>query len=621
MVLSELKSGENAQQLEVIADQKQGDESSQQLRRDFFYHKGWRGESQLAFEEDPLQVVLGNCTNGRNIGKAVKRLLESGGDERSVSDPVTGLTKYDTPTEPREGIHRSSCTSNAPSEEAFERGVDTLRQLILEAENVSRQKHRDMVYTSPEDLFRKLLCDIRERLRSVLELSCEDLISLFPSGTDAELMPALLAFTRAAVRIHKRHARGHEVFSIVTAAGEVGSGTTQAAMGQHFAEKLPSGRWANKDELQVFGNRFKSVNLSLRKSNGQLLSVEERDQKVEEMVELAAQERGADGLPRYGCIVVHLVLGSSTGQCMPTIHCLDNLVKRYGRLVLPVVDACQGRLKSGAIRESLDKHHVVLCTGSKFFGGPPFSGVCLLSEQTGHELELLLMGEEAMHMLDRSKLKDYVVSPLLSDDLPNMKGLLPHRPLNYGVLMRWTMALHEMESYFVDVPTDEVYGLMAAWAKGVRTMIEELDTPLITLHDDGSSNVNDEQGIALSTIVCFHCRCHGVGTETAPEKMSMDDLRRVKFLMASNLAKNSPHLNLLGPARTLCFIGQPVDLVPQKDEASVVDTEHVLRIAMSAPVVVRMWTEGVDAVLTEDRIVMEKLLLILRNWFYFKSNI
>lgn len=590
-----------------------------QNARDFYY-KGWRGDSDVGDDvEDPLQVALRSTGNGRNLRQTLQKLLESGGDERSIANPATGLTKYHTPTAPCEGIHRSCCTSNVPTKQAFSRGLDVLRQLLLESKNVSKQEKKELLYTSPEDLFRKMLCDLRERLRSVFELSFEDLISLFPSGTDAELLPALLAWTRADAQNENGGKRGAEVFSVLTAAGEVGSGTAQAATGQHFAKKLPSGGFTSENDRQVFDANFSSVELGLREMDGRLLSMAERDQKVTEAVECAASETGADGKPRFGCIVVHIVVGSKTGRIMPSSECIDRLVQQYGSLVLPVVDACQGRLRPGLIREWLDKDRMVLCTGSKFFGGPPFSGVCLHSERLGRELEGFLTKASTTTMLARSKLKEYVVSSLLSDDLPRMRSLLPQKPLNYGVLMRWTFALNGMESYFVDVPREERFRIMQSWTQHARGIIESMKSPFFELLNDGENeNATEELDIALSTIVSFHCRCNRDDQTSTARKMTMDELRHVQFLMASDLSKLYPHMNLLGHASTRCFMGQPVELTP--GGAADVSKEHVLRIALSAPVVVRMWIQGREQVFEEDRALFEKLQLILGNWNSFQTK-
>lgn len=354
------------------------------------------------------------------------------------------------------------------------------------------------------------------------------------------------------------------------------------------------------------------------------MSPAERDQKVEDEVAKAIESSGSDGLPRYGCVVVHMVLGSKTGLTMPSFACLNRLVQKYGSLVLPVIDACQGRFPQGVIRECLDKNYAVLCTGSKFFGGPPFSGVCLLSEQTGQELELLLGKEDSVSMVDRSKLKEYVVASLLSDDLPNMRKLLPQRPLNYGVLMRWTFALHGMESYFVDVPREESFQLMSAWSTGVEGLLEEMKSPFLTVLKDADCEhaveQQGDQGIALSTIVSFHCRCNRGISGEPPAAMTMDELRHVQYLMASDLSKNHPHLSLIAPAKLRCFIGQPVDLTAGRKSTEETNKEHVLRVALSAPVVVRIWNEGVDNILAEDRSLFEKMNLILGTWSTFQPS-
>merc|ERR1712070_148542 len=168
-----------------------------------------------------------------------------------------------------------------------------------------------------------------------------------------------------------------------------------------------------------------------------------------------------------------MVVGSKTGQCMPSEKCLSKLVETYGDLILPVVDACQGRTEDAAIRRHLDDGRAVLATGSKFFGGPPFAGLCLLSDSMAKEMEGLLDAPVARQMLERSKLSEYVVASLMSDDLPNLRSLLPERPLNYGALLRWTIALHGIEAYFAEVPAGERSKIMRNWPNKVLTIIED----------------------------------------------------------------------------------------------------------------------------------------------------
>eukprot|EP00747_Dinoflagellata_sp_TGD_P140531 gnl/TRDRNA2_/TRDRNA2_176018_c0_seq2.p1 gnl/TRDRNA2_/TRDRNA2_176018_c0~~gnl/TRDRNA2_/TRDRNA2_176018_c0_seq2.p1 ORF type:complete len:602 (+),score=97.96 gnl/TRDRNA2_/TRDRNA2_176018_c0_seq2:101-1906(+) len=565
--------------------------------------------AEASAEEDQLFKVF---DSQNDLFSALQQLMEAGGDERSVTDAITGLTKYHTPSRPTDGIVRSSCTSNVPTEAAFERGIDILRQLRLKAlmpNHTSKVSGDMLTYSAPEDLFRKLLLDVRERLRTVFQLSLEDAISLFPSGTDAELMPALIAYLRGLTR----NGSGSEVFSVVSAAGEVGSGSFLAATGQHFAKRLPSGKTAAMAQSNhVFAPVFSGANLYMRGEDGKLLSREQQDNKVWDAVKEAAAAVGADGKQKYGCIVVHMVVGSKTGGCMPSEACMEQLVAKYGDLVLPLVDACQGRLRAGALASYLRRGYIVLASGSKFFGGPPFSGACLMSGKRASEFEQMLGNQEAIDMLKGSQLKEYVTAALMSDDLPQLRSLLPQKPLNYGCLMRWTVALYGMEMYFSEVPAGERIRILNGWTRSVRDVVKKMDSPFLSLlHDYTQDTVDndDEQVAALSTVVSFHCRCKR-GNESA-DHMTMDELRHVQFLMANNLTEKFPHLSLPACASTKCFIGQPVDLAssgPEKTRAK------VLRVALSAPLVVRAWRTGLDAVLDEDQVVFDKMNLILEKW-------
>lgn len=597
-----------------------------------FYHKGWRGESKHGEEEEEdrmLEALQSVATgNHKNLREALRCLLESGGDERSVTLPGTGLTKYNVPTYPCAGIHRGSCTSNCPSEEAFARGIDMLRQLLIESQNISKQRGRDMLYSSPEDLFRKLLCDVRERLRGIFSLSFEDIVSLFPSGTDAELLPALLALMRAI----EMEGRGSEVCSIVTAAGEVGSGTLLASMGKDFSKRLPSGNVALAGHVFESSNMpqegyFTGKSLYVRDDTGKLLSREARDAQVEEAVRTAAEQMEDGGLPKFGCILVHMVVGSKTGHTMPSVQCLDRLVSTFGNLVLPVVDACQGRLGEEDIRHYLDKDWAVLSTGSKFFAGPPFSGVCLMSQSMGEEVEMLLSNDQVLQVVSNSRLKEYVVASLVSDDLPSVRALLPQRPLNYGLLMRWTLALHEMEVFYTELPSTQRVQLMLEWSQQLRAIVRDIGGSFVQVLEEEEApglEADSEQGAALSTIISFYCYCNR-SPETPADCMSMDELRQVQLLMASDLSHfrgmEDSSATIRNVAQTRCFMGQPVDLSPHRRENPPTPcSTNVLRVALSAPLVARAGREGLEALLAEDRILFQKLKMVLENWSLFQNN-
>ena len=69
---------------------------------------------------------------------------------------------------------------------------------------------------------------------------------------------------------------------------------------------------------------------------GELITPGEMDAKIENIVKQAC----ASG--RYSSIVVHMVIGTKTGHCVPSVTCFQRLAAEYPQ-VIPVVDACQMR--------------------------------------------------------------------------------------------------------------------------------------------------------------------------------------------------------------------------------------------------------------------------------------
>ena len=76
--------------------------------------------------------------------------------------------------------------------------------------------------------------------------------------------------------------------------------------------------------------------------------------------------------------LVHIVHGSKTGLVLPHLGDVEALIAQFGDSVTFVVDACQARITTAAIHAYLARGIIVFLTGSKFMGGPPFSGFALL---------------------------------------------------------------------------------------------------------------------------------------------------------------------------------------------------------------------------------------------------
>ena len=131
-------------------------------------------------------------------------------------------------------LHRGTCTSS-PTEGALEASKEMLHRM-WEGEEESDVALMDEVRVRVEELF----CGGNGRM------------VIHPSGTDAETMPLLQAIleSRAIARSVDPSSRPEEyadcpergnVVSLVACAGEVGSGTTEAAMGRFFSKSVPLG--------------------------------------------------------------------------------------------------------------------------------------------------------------------------------------------------------------------------------------------------------------------------------------------------------------------------------------------------------------------------------------------
>jgi hypothetical protein len=84
----------------------------------------------------------------------------------------------------------------------------------------------------------------------------------------------------------------------------------------------------------------------------------------------------ADAASRHS--LVHIVHGSKTGLILPSLGDVDQLSAAHKTAATLVVDACQARITPEAVNDYLARGAIVFVTGSKFMGGPPFSGFALL---------------------------------------------------------------------------------------------------------------------------------------------------------------------------------------------------------------------------------------------------
>ncbi|MGL5837821.1 MAG: hypothetical protein ACRCY3_04895 [Sphingorhabdus sp.] len=272
--------------------------------------------------------------------------MTRGGDARIVLDPRTGLNRYHSAPYPRDILAFASSTANDLSADAM---------AWLEAEIGAGA---DVLNTG--SAYASYLEKLRDRVRDVYRLPGETDIFFAPSGTDLEYVALLAAAGRKPAGIA----------NLLLGADEVGSGCIHSAAGCYFAHETaliadvsPGQEIAGLPPI-VMGD------FPVRNAQGEAFDSATLTGQMEIAMAKALDE---NRLP-----LVHIVHGSKTGLVLPHLDDIDRLQSRFGRNALFVVDACQARITTQAIHDYLKRRIIVFLTGSKFMGGPPFSGFALL---------------------------------------------------------------------------------------------------------------------------------------------------------------------------------------------------------------------------------------------------
>jgi hypothetical protein len=256
--------------------------------------------------------------------------LFSGGDSRIAADPHTGLNKYLCPAVPAPDlVCASSCTASPVSVPGFERAAAAYADIVQAPS--SRQR---------ADRLAALTSQIETRLLQYFCASGLAQAILCPSGTDALLTTAMLL---AAERPDE------PMTAILPAAVETGTGVPLAAEGRIF-DGPDSG-------LSLTDGEAIRVEIPLRSADGA--------PRTAETVNAAFAAAAAAA---SGNVIVYLTYSTKTGLIAPVSPPAGADV---------IVDACQARIAPETVVACLRRGWPVVVTGSKFFGGPAFSGAVL----------------------------------------------------------------------------------------------------------------------------------------------------------------------------------------------------------------------------------------------------
>jgi hypothetical protein len=309
---------------------------------------------------------------------------------------------------------------------------------------------------------------------------------------------------------------------------------------------------------QYLAARVDVQTVDLRSAGGAMLLESEIDAAV---VELVAEATEADAI-----VLLHIVAHSKTGVHAPSLACVERL-RGISDDVVVVVDAAQGRFSRRGLRDALKKDYLVMLTGSKFYGGPPFSG-CLLATPRFHPLKRQL-----------SRLPEGFGAYFSAAEMPEcwdeIRRSLPAKP-NLGTLLRWSAAVAEIEAYY-NVPDEARLRVLRFFEAEVPRVLGESQCirllPIFPpLYDDTSERLLESK----TTVFGFWVIPPG-----ASRPLDKGELKQLHADLATDLSPTHTHAHPQVLARKF-HVGQPVDLGP---------AGCILRVALGGELITRVATD------------------------------
>jgi hypothetical protein len=407
---------------------------------------------------------------GDGSGQAAEatRLMTTGGDARLLLDPATGLNRYFSAPRPSDTLAYASSTANDISAEAFE--------------HVARLLDAIGADLSPGD-YAERLEGLRGRIRRAYAVPDDVEIVFAPSGTDLEYV-ALACVT----------AKG-PTHNILLGADEVGSGCIHSAHGRYFAESTALGV-ATKMGEPVPGlgeTHVEMIDIAVRDAQGRPRPSAEIAARMDEAIAGAK----ADG--RHA--LVHVVHGSKTGLILPSLDDIDRLRRDYEGMIDFVVDACQARITSPAIADYLGRDSILFDTGSKFMGGPPFSGFALVPPAVARASGQLPEGLATIF-----RRAEWPAGWPGADSLPEGS--------NIGLLLRLEASLFELER-FQALSLEAVSRVILSFHAAVRSeIIERTLARRVAPYPPGDKVEADTHPIEMRTLSTLDLSGFGGGGAT-----------------------------------------------------------------------------------------------------------
>jgi len=443
--------------------------------------------------------------------------LTSGGDERIWLDPITRRNRYGVPASPNpEEVWLSASTASAISPRGYSAAQRILARLYGDQNSALK--------------IEAWFDGLRDRLVAAMGMPGSEVI-LAASGTETELITLTLA--KALMQ--------RPIANVVVAPNETGNGVVQAAVGNHFA-----GSSVFRLDMQK-GSRlsgwesepFSTTKIDIRNEAGELREVTSVDKESISVVEEAIRQ-GRD-------VLLHVLDASKTGRQAPSRSVAQRISEQFGNRVLVVIDACQLRCSFDEIKADLEQGFIVMVTGSKFAGGPPFSGAVFVPPSRLEQLQRL---RAPVGLSAYSAKFDWPAC---------LRGAVDREEfgaINVGMGLRWEAALAEIEAY-ASIPAHIKQKIALAFAEAVREFVDA--TPNLSLLDKVLTDAAQRIPSIFPIII-------GDG-DVSRSRSVYEALRAPQ--VGSSCFKETEHL-----AR-VCHVGQPVSIAEKS----------ALRISSSMPLI------------------------------------
>lgn len=477
----------------------------------------------------------------RDLFATLDDLLACGGDPRLMLDPISRVNDYGCGVMPSPQTWSfASSTASAISERAYGRAGLAREELM-----------RLAIAVGLEEALETRIEEMREELKAHLALAADVDVVFSPSGTDSQLHALFLA----------RLLLGEGLTTIIVGSDQTGSGTAYSARGRHFNRFTASGVTVRKD-TPIAGLSGDCITLPLADVTG----VRPRAD-----IDLAVLQAVESALARGAPVLLQIMDASKLGWRAPSGACLDEIMRRWPDKVQVVVDACQMRLGRRRLRACLDRGYMVLVSGSKFFGGPAFSGAVLVPSRLARSLD----GREG----NAAGMRDYANR----SDWPKGWRLRSHfeSRANLGQWLRWEAALEEIAAYY-QVPDAYRARALREFRASVENLIA-LSPQLCLIGSDVSLVDADDEEFCEPTIFPFMIEGKG-GT------FSSHECRALYNGLAQDLGDMIGHsASDRDLAARRCLVGQPVRI-----ERSDAAPTAVLRLCAGARVVTETWAPNAD---------------------------